>query len=981
MAIILPIVSNFNKKGINDATAALSQLGDSLKRIGLQVSFAAFMSSSINQARDLQRNIAALEGVFGSYSARMKEFVASSNSFGMSQTETARTVVFLGSVLKSAGFGMEEVSGQTENLTKLAQDLAVTYGYDVTTALTAMTAMFRGEYDPIEKFGVALKQNEVNAIVAAKGLDHLTGVELLNAQQHVKMEMLYLRTQDAQGAYMRQSESLFVSQINLSSAFKDLQANAAQPLTIALGKLFAGMVPLVKDAGPGLTQTFTQFADIIITLTPLLTPLASLAGVLSGAFNGLIAVLGTLVRELVGPVTTVITIFTNLLVGLFSWVNENAGAIVVWTTAILGVAAAIKVATIAFVAFEFVAALVGKITIVIRTLSVAVAGYMSSVAGATLAQALFNIALGAIHPAALVIGLAVIGTGIALIASEAMTAKFQLDGLNAALDTTANKQMPTFDFSGGAPVGLPFYKVKNPMDGMVTTWFSGGKWYTGTFKDGKWSTPKEYKAPAAAGKSGSGSAAVAKDTVADFYKNLRDEIDKQSARLKLRSLGASEALVESILGTGEDFRKVLARVTAKGKEGIASLQKQFNKTGAGFKEGYDAAVAAAKKLFDEQTALYEKQKEAYDQQVQAIKELKSSLGDITAGLTPLAVATREIGEFENAIIDSFDKIVETITKGLADGTLLKASADTLTKYANSERKVIQDIMRQRDELVQRRSDAKALINDVRETILGLGNITEILAKNTTDVTQTITKMVGNVQVATATVIKSSNTGAAGLVKSFTDTLAKTKEFAQQLKNLRALGLDKNLYQQIVTAGIDAGGATAKAILEGGTGTVGELNALFNELDAVGSSIAEQSAQVMYGAGVDLVDGLINGLISKEQALVDYATELATLFTGTFTAEINKALPMPSAPSAPVYVEPPMPTVSTLGLRLGDIKLGKFGATAQESALAAKLIASPKATAWTTTINVNAGMGTDGKQVGQAIYSELLKFAKSSGIKI
>ena len=80
MAIILPIVSNFNKKGINDATAALSQLGDSLKRIGLQVSFAAFMSSSINQARDLQRNIAALEGVFGSYSARMKEFVASSNS-------------------------------------------------------------------------------------------------------------------------------------------------------------------------------------------------------------------------------------------------------------------------------------------------------------------------------------------------------------------------------------------------------------------------------------------------------------------------------------------------------------------------------------------------------------------------------------------------------------------------------------------------------------------------------------------------------------------------------------------------------------------------------------------------------------------------------------------------------------------------------------------------------------------------------------
>jgi hypothetical protein len=960
MAIILPIVSNFNKKGINDATAALSQLGDSLKRIGLQVSFATFMSSSINQARDLQRNISALEGVFGAYSSRMKEFVASSNSFGMSQTETARTVVFLGSVLKSSGFGMTQVSEQTENLTKLAQDLAVTYGYDVSTALTAMTALFRGEYDPIEKFGVALKQNEINAVVAAKGLSHLTGVEMLNAQQQVRMEQLYLRTQDAQGAYMRQTDSLFVSQINLSSAFKDLQANAAQPLTIALGKLFAGMVPLVKEAGPGLTNTFTQFADIILALNPLVGPLADLVGALGGQFNLLIAALAGLIKPFIEPLIQLIVFMTSVLTNLFSWVNQNASAFITFGIAIGVVVGAIKLVTGVMAAYK-------------------IALQLAAVAQTTLTLA---VALFTANPVMAAAAIGIIAAGVAGLAAVAANAKFEVEGLNGALKTMPTDPLKIpFDFTGGAPVGLAPYKIKNPMDGTTTTWFSGGKWYTGTFKDGKWSTPKEYKAPSTGSKSGSGSAVAAKDTVAEFYKNLRDEIDKQSARLKLRSLGASEALVESILGTGEDFRKVLARVTAKGKEGIASLQKQFNKTGAGFKEGYDAAVAAAKKLFDEQTALYEKQKEAYEKQVEAIKELKSALGDLTAGLTPLAVATREIGQFENAIIDSFDKIVETITKGLADGTLLKASADTLTKYANSERKVIQDIMRQRDELVQRRSDAKALINDVRETILGLGNITEILAKNTTDVTQTITKMVGNVQVATATVIKSSNTGAAGLVKSFTETLTKTKEFAQQLKDLRALGLDKNLYQQIVTAGIDAGGATAKAILEGGTGTVGELNALFNELDAVGSSIAEQSAQVMYGAGVDLVDGLINGLISKEQALVDYATELATLFTGTFTAEINKALPMPTAPTAPIYNEPLMPTATTLGLRLGDIKLGKFGATAKESELAAKLIASPKATAWTTTINVNAGMGTDGKQVGQAIYSELLKFAKSSGIKI
>jgi hypothetical protein len=958
MAIILPIVSNFNKKGITDATAALNQLGDGLKRLGMQVSFAAFMSSSINQARDLQRNISALEGVFGSYSDRMKSFVATSNEFGLSQTETARTVVFLGSVLKSSGFGLEEVSSRTEDLTLLAQDLATTYGYDVTTALTAMTAMFRGEYDPIEKFGVALKQNEVNAIVAAKGLDNLTGVALLNAQQMVRMEQLFLRTQDAQGAFARQSDSLYVAQVKLSSAFKDLQANAAQPLTIALGKLFAGMVPLVNNAVPGLTNTFTQFADIILTLTPLLNPLAALVGALGTQFNLLMTALSGLIKPFIEPLIFVIETLTNVITGLFGFLNANMNVFITFGIVIGTVALAVK-------AYTGVMALFKTATMVAATAQTVL----------TTAVALFTA-----NPVMAAAAIGILAAGIAGIALVAANAKFEVEGLNSALQKTPTA-MPKFDFSGGAPVGLAPYNIKNPMDGVTTTWFSGGAWYTATFdaKTGKWSTPKEYKAPKSGGTGTGSSAATAKNAVADFYKNLRDEIDKQSARLKLRNLGASEALIESILGTGDDFRKVVARATEKGKKGIASLQTQFNKTGAGFKEGYDAAVAAAKKLFDEQTAIYEKQKEVYEKQVEAIKELKSSLKDLLTGLTPLAVATRDIGQFEQSVISSFENIQKTIADGLADGTLLKAAADSLTKYANSEKQTIQDIMRQRDELVQRRTDAKGLIQDVKDTILGLGNITAILAKNTTDVTQTITKMVGNIQVATSTVIKGATGGAAGLVKSFTDTLNKTKEFAKQLKDLRALGLDKNLYQQIVTAGIDAGGATAQAILDGGAGTVSELNTLFAELDSVGSSIAEQTAQVMYGAGIDVTDGLIAGLLSKEQQLVDAATQLANAFTAEFNKQISIALPMPSAPSAPIYVAPEMPKDMSQTLRLGDVKLG--GYDPKTTALASKLIASPKATAWNTTITVNAGFGTDGKATGQAIYSELLKFAKSSGIKI
>jgi hypothetical protein len=479
-----------------------------------------------------------------------------------------------------------------------------------------------------------------------------------------------------------------------------------------------------------------------------------------------------------------------------------------------------------------------------------------------------------------------------------------------------------------------------------------------------------------------GKGTTPKDAVAEFYKELADEMEKQSARLKLANMGASEAFIDSIVGSGEDWRKVFNKISALGTKGVAKLQKDFSKTAAGIKEIQEAHAAAVKK-YDEDFAIledaYKEQKRIFDDQVQSINNLKKALKEVAASTTPLAVAVREIGQFEQAVIDSFQSIADTIAEGLADGTLLKEAANRLTAYAKTEQETIQDLMRQRDDLVTKRSLAKALMDDIKSTIVGMGNVTELLAKNTTDVTQTITKMVGNVQVATSKVIKGVTGGSAGLVASFTETLAKTKAFAQQLKDLRALGLDKNLYQQIVSAGVDAGGLTAKAILEGGTGTVSELNGLFTELSDVGAAMAEEAAQVMYGSGVDLIDGLLAGILSKEQLLVEQATKMARDFSDAFNAEVTKALPMPSAPSAPVYSPPTMPVEQMQSFRLGEIKLANYDA--KTTALAAKLIASPKATAWTTTINVNTSPGTNGKAVGQAIYSELKAFAKANGITV
>jgi hypothetical protein len=197
-------------------------------------------------------------------------------------------------------------------------------------------------------------------------------------------------------------------------------------------------------------------------------------------------------------------------------------------------------------------------------------------------------------------------------------------------------------------------------------------------------------------------------------------------------------------------------------------------------------------------------------------------------------------------------------------------------------------------------------------------------------------------------------------------------FALQLKELRTLGLDQNLYKQIVDAGIEAGSATAAEIIKGGVGTINELNSLFRELEIVGEAIAEDTALVMYNNGVEVAGGLVAGLMSQEQALVNAAIALADAFRSTFDSMISD-------------LKTPSQEMKTLTLSIADIVKGNTGIEGAGGnitrSLASKYLYNQQVLGGegprTITITVNAGIGTNGKAVGQAIQSELNKYLKSS----
>jgi len=256
-------------------TAAIGGLGVAARAID-------FGGAAVQGARDLERNYAGLESVFKANTQQMIEFGQATSDIGLSMNEAAKATTFIGSVLKQSGFSIAETSDLTEELVELGADLALTYGYDVQEALLGMTALFRGEYDPIEKFGVAMKQSEIDAEKAARGLDGLTGAAERFADQQIRVEFLMDRASDAIGAFERQSGNLTVQQMRLRAEFENIRDTVGASLLPALADIIGEVRVLVQDMGPRLEKTFQNFVPVIRNLGEQAVP------VLNNALIGLI---------------------------------------------------------------------------------------------------------------------------------------------------------------------------------------------------------------------------------------------------------------------------------------------------------------------------------------------------------------------------------------------------------------------------------------------------------------------------------------------------------------------------------------------------------------------------------------------------------------------------------------------------------------------------------------------------------------------
>jgi hypothetical protein len=229
----------------------------------------------------------------------------------------------------------------------------------------------------------------------------------------------------------------------------------------------------------------------------------------------------------------------------------------------------------------------------------------------------------------------------------------------------------------------------------------------------------------------------------------------------------------------------------------------------------------------------------------------------------------------------------------------------------------------------------------------------------------------------------SNLGAtsAEITGNFKSIIDKTVAFGKNLLSLKKAGLDKNLFAQILGSGLEAGGQTAQAIVEGGDSAITELNGLFKELNLAAEGIAMASTDIMYAVGEEIIsNGFIAGLMAQDSALVKAAQVLADAFTSTFTTGLSVGMAEQLAKIQPPSVSVPMSsTVTPLSGGMANQLAGLgFKNTADAFIRRDSMGQNFLTTKAGITINVNAGMGTDGKSVAQAIVDEIKRYERANG---
>jgi TP901 family phage tail tape measure protein len=309
---------------------------------------------------------------------------------------------------------------------------------------------------------------------------------------------------------------------------------------------------------------------------------------------------------------------------------------------------------------------------------------------------------------------------------------------------------------------------------------------------------------------------------------------KAAADAKALALSVQQALAKPAKAAKPDisaYRAAIGPARTDGAQISAGLA-------AGIEAGKGAVVAAAADVANAAAAAMAKAAQTHSPSRKTMKTGKDIAAGLVLGLeggqSAVDAAATALGKnaAKAADIASIDATVKKLLAEVPKGdtgltAMLKADQGKLTQLANQRAKLETEI---------------------------------------TDAGQITTNAISGASIMNAATATAYDPGtqqsAAGLVGGMQAQAGNLKMFAQQVAQLKKMGLNATSLDQIIQAGPDQGLAIAQGLTSGGRGNIGQINQLEKQIQGSAGKLGDVGGPAMYQAGADAGKAAAAGLRSQ-----------------------------------------------------------------------------------------------------------------------
>jgi hypothetical protein len=271
--LAIRILSDADSKGFDKASTSTSGLERNMGRankaaLGLLAGVGLLAVATQRSASRAQQAAGAVESAFGRQAKAVDKLAAgAATRVGLAASQYGELASVLGSQLRNLGVSEDQLVGTTDDLIQRGADLAATFGGTTAEAVEALSSLMRGERDPIERYGVSIKDADIQAQLAAQGLDGLTGAARKQAETQATLALLTQQTANATGTFAREATS--------AAGASQIAAAQAENAKAAIGQALLPVVVLASQALGVMAGWMTENAGAAKVLVAVVAGLAA----------------------------------------------------------------------------------------------------------------------------------------------------------------------------------------------------------------------------------------------------------------------------------------------------------------------------------------------------------------------------------------------------------------------------------------------------------------------------------------------------------------------------------------------------------------------------------------------------------------------------------------------------------------------------------------------------------------------------------